>query len=128
MSISAMVGRGVVSFRRRGEILTAKRNAPGCGSAGGCGLVEDNHFTSIMTATDTLNLFSPPETNDTAELAAGRSASAFPWSAPVARALSHAAVRQIAELLPDDAMQLIVREAYLFRAGEIILQARSQAK
>lgn len=73
-----------------------------------------------MSATDTLE--------EPSAAAAPTSASAFPWSAPAGPALADEAAARLVAALPEDTMQLIVREAYLFRAGEIILQARGAAK
>jgi len=54
--------------------------------------------------------------------------SAFPWSASKTPSLAPEATEQLVAGLPEDTLQLIVREAYLFRAGEVILQARQEAK
>ncbi len=56
------------------------------------------------------------------------SGSAFPWGSPTSQSLDNDATKSLVEALPEDTLQLIVREAYLFRAGEIILQAREEAK
>jgi hypothetical protein len=71
-----------------------------------------------MTATET--------TSDTSERET--SASAFPWGAPTAPALDADATQRLVAALPEDTFQLIVREAYLFRAGQIILKAIGEAK
>jgi len=71
-----------------------------------------------MTATDTIDEQSKPET----------SGSAFPWDAPTAPVLNSDATQRLVAALPDDTFQLIVREAYLFRAGQIIFQAMNEAK
>jgi hypothetical protein len=81
-----------------------------------------------MIATDTLDASSLPDVSSSADLGAGRSASAFPWGASATPALAADATAQLVAALPEDTMQLIVREAYLFRAGEVILQARQDAK
>jgi hypothetical protein len=73
-----------------------------------------------MTATDTLE-----ETSIDCTVSGG---SAFPWGASKTPSLAPDATEQLAAALPEDTLQLIVREAYLFRAGEIILQAMSEAK
>ena len=71
-----------------------------------------------MAATDIPEEVPAPET----------SASAFPWDAPAAPALNTDATQRLIGALPEDTFELIVREAYLFRAGQIILQAMSEAK
>jgi hypothetical protein len=56
------------------------------------------------------------------------SASAFPWDTAATPSLDTEATQRLIGALPEDTFQLIVREAYLFRAGQIILQARDEAK
>ena len=53
--------------------------------------------------------------------------SAFPWEVPKIEALDPEAAERIMSALPEEAFQLIVREAYLFRAGQIIMKAREEA-
>ena len=55
-------------------------------------------------------------------------ASAFPWSAPTLPTLDPDATQRLVAALPEDTFQLIIREAYLFRAGGIISQAMNEAK
>lgn len=55
-------------------------------------------------------------------------AMALPWAAPATRSIDSAASERIMSALPEEAFQLIVREAYLFRAGEIIMTAQAEAK
>lgn len=64
--------------------------------------------------------------SDVASAATG--ASAFPWAEPTQPALPVDTTAKLVAALPEDTLQLIVREAYLFKAGEIILQARAEAK
>lgn len=71
-----------------------------------------------MTATDILEEVPVTET----------SGSAFPWDAPATPSLDTDATQRLIAALPEDTFELIVREAYLFRAGQIILQAMSEAK
>ena len=71
-----------------------------------------------MIATETIEDAASAET----------STSSFPWGQPTTAALPKAATKQLVAALPEDTLQLIVREAYLFRAGEIILQAMNEAK
>jgi hypothetical protein len=83
---------------------------------GATGIVSPS--THAMTATDPSVDVPSRETT----------ASAFPWVAPTPPSLDSDAAQRLIAALPENIFQLIVREAYLFRAGQIILQARSEAK
>jgi hypothetical protein len=55
-------------------------------------------------------------------------ASAFPWGPPSSSSIDSTATQSLVAALPEDTFQLIVREAYLFRAGQLILDAMTEAK
>ena len=55
-------------------------------------------------------------------------ASAFPWGPTSNPSLNACATQDLVAALPEDTLQLIVREAYLFRAGQLILDAMTEAK
>lgn len=71
-----------------------------------------------MTATDITEESSTPATG----------ASAFPWGPPTNPSLDANATQTLVAALPEDTFQLIIREAYLFRAGQLILDAMTEAK
>ena len=57
------------------------------------------------------------------------SVSATPWDQPApVPSIDTDATQRLVAALPEDTFQLIVREAYLFRAGQIILKAIDEAK
>jgi len=56
-------------------------------------------------------------------------ASALPWAEPPAlTVLDPATTGRLIDDLPEETFKLIVREAYLFRAGQIIVQGMQEAK
>ena len=71
-----------------------------------------------MTATDITEEISTPATG----------ASAFPWGPPTNPSLDANATQTLVAALPEDTFQLIIREAYLFRAGQLILDAMTEAQ
>ncbi|MSU22368.1 MAG: hypothetical protein EXS32_00940 [Opitutus sp.] len=71
----------------------------------------------MMTATCTHDEASSPEANPVT----------FPWTAPTAPVLTTAATQRLIASLPENIFQLVVREAYRFRAGRLILQAMNEA-
>ena len=56
------------------------------------------------------------------------SGSAFPWAAATSPVLNADTTQRLVAALPEDTFQLIVREAYLFRAGQIMFEAMNEAK
>jgi hypothetical protein len=71
-----------------------------------------------MTTSATLEETSTPAANG----------SAFPWDAPTLPVLNTDTTQRLVAALPEDTFQLIVREAYLFRAGQIMFEAMNEAK
>ncbi len=71
-----------------------------------------------MNASATIAEVSPAETT----------VAALPWETSTAAALDSETTQRLIATLPEDTFQLIVREAYLFRAGQIIFQAMNEAK
>lgn len=57
----------------------------------------------------------------------GTSESALPWESATPAALDANTTQRLVAALPEDTFQLIVREAYLFRAGQIIFGAMNEA-
>ncbi len=70
-----------------------------------------------MTATEINEAATAPAT----------SGSAFPWTV-TPPSLDTDATQKLVAALPEDTLQLIVREAYLYRAGQFILQAMAEAR
>ena len=65
------------------------------------------------------------------KLAAGETGSeesALPWQISQPATIDQKAAQRLIAALPEDTFQLIIREAYLFRAGQIILAALDDAK
>ena len=58
----------------------------------------------------------------------GTSGSTLPWETSTPATLGSDATQRLIAALPEDTFQLIVREAYLFRAGQIIFDAMNEAK
>src|SRR3954469_13208042 len=56
------------------------------------------------------------------------SSSVFPWDVPSIPSLDTEGTERVVAALPDETFQLIVREAYLFRAGQILMKALDEAK
>ncbi len=70
----------------------------------------------------------PTEPTDRATAPDG-AASALPWAESAALpVLEPGTIGQMIDDLPEETFKLIVREAYLFRAGQIIVQAMQDAK
>ena len=70
-----------------------------------------------MSATETNEVAATPATGG----------SAFPW-VTATPSINPDATAKLVAALPEDTFQLIVREAYLYRAGELILKAMNEAK
>ena len=75
----------------------------------------------MSSVSDRTTVDTPPSSNP-----AGKSAT--PWNVPPLQSLDTEAAERIMTALPEETFQLIVREAYLFRAGEIIQEAHAEAK
>lgn len=54
--------------------------------------------------------------------------SAMPWETATPATLDSQATQRLIAALPENTFQLIVREAYLFRAGQVIFEAMNEAK
>ena len=74
--------------------------------------------------TDALVTNAPTEETPSAE----SGGSAFPWGDSSTPVLDSDATSRLVSALPEETFKLIIREAYLFRAGQIIFQAMSDAK
>jgi hypothetical protein len=53
---------------------------------------------------------------------------ALPWNETAAPTLDPEATQHLISALPEDTFELLIREAYLYRAGQVILAAMEQAK
>ena len=59
--------------------------------------------------------------------ASGSPATAFPWGTTTVPAIDPNAAQRLIAALPEDTFRLIVQEAYLFRAGQVIFDAMTEA-
>jgi hypothetical protein len=69
-----------------------------------------------------------PSASEVDVAAAPASESATPWQAPVLPVLDSDTTQRLVAALPEEIFELIVREAYLYRAGQIIAEAMNEAK